>query len=50
VADHQPLRPGCREIEALKMLRERKPDLRVIVELDAAEEGMRESLELLGRM
>jgi len=50
VADHQPLRPGCREIEALKMLRGRKQDLRVIVELDAAEEGMRESLELLGRM
>ena len=47
VKDHRPLVPGCREIETLKVLLQRKKDLQVIVELDAAEEGMRESIELL---
>ena len=47
VVDHWPLVPGCREIEALKLLRDRKEDLRVILELDAQEEGIRESALLL---
>jgi sugar phosphate isomerase/epimerase len=50
VKDHRPLVPDCREIEALKILIERKKDLWVIVELDAAEEGMGRSIELLERM
>jgi sugar phosphate isomerase/epimerase len=47
VKDHKPLIPGCREIDALNVLRERKKDLWVILELDAAEKGMRESIGLL---
>jgi hypothetical protein len=47
VKDHQPLVTGCREIEALKEMLKRKQDVRVILELDAAEDGMRESIELL---
>jgi sugar phosphate isomerase/epimerase len=47
VKDHQPLLPGCREIEALRLLRQRKKGLWVIAELDASEEGMRESIALL---
>lgn len=50
VKDHRALVPGCREIEALKVLIKRKSDVRVIVELDAAEEGMKESIELLKQM
>lgn len=50
VKDHRPLVPGCREIEALKLLLVKKPDVRVIVELDASEAGMRESIELLLQM
>ncbi len=49
VKDHQPLVPGCTEIEALKLLLERKKDVWVIVELDAAEKGMAESIALLER-
>jgi hypothetical protein len=47
VRDHRPLVPGCREVEALKLLLSRKQDLWVIVELDASEQGMAESIELL---
>ncbi len=47
VKDHWPLEPGCREIEALKALLERKQDLRVILELDAREGGLQRSVELL---
>jgi sugar phosphate isomerase/epimerase len=47
VKDHKPLVPGCREIEALKVLLERKSDIRVVLELDAAEDGMGQSIELL---
>ncbi len=47
VKDHKPLVPGCREIEALKVLLARKSDIRVILELDAAEDGMAQSIELL---
>jgi hypothetical protein len=47
VRDHRPLEPGCREIEALTLLLSRKRDLWVIVELDAADKGMAESIELL---
>ncbi len=47
VKDHQALVPGCREIEALRLLLQRKQDLWVIVELDAAETGMKESIALL---
>lgn len=50
VKDHRPLVPGCREIEALKILLKRKKDLWVIVELDAAEEGMKQSIELLEKL
>jgi sugar phosphate isomerase/epimerase len=47
VKDHQPLVPGCREIEALRLLNERKKGLWVIVELDAAQDGMAASIALL---
>ncbi len=47
VKDHKPLVPGCREIEALKILLQRKKDIRVILELDASEDGMKQSMELL---
>jgi sugar phosphate isomerase/epimerase len=47
VKDHRPLLPDCREIEALKVLLKRKRDVWVILELDAAEDGMRQSIELL---
>jgi sugar phosphate isomerase/epimerase len=47
IKDHWPLVPGCREIEALKVLRSRRPDVRVVLELDAAEDGMGQSIELL---
>jgi sugar phosphate isomerase/epimerase len=50
VKDHRPLVPGCRELEALNVLLKRKKDVWVIVELDAAEQGMRESIELLKKM
>ncbi len=50
VKDHRPLATGCREIQALKLLLARKNNVRVIVELDAAETGMKESIELLERM
>jgi hypothetical protein len=40
--------PGCREIEALQVLLKRKQDdVWVILELDAAQDGMRQSIELL---
>ncbi len=47
VKDHKPLVAGCREIEALKILLQRKRDIWVILELDAAEDGMKQSIELL---
>jgi sugar phosphate isomerase/epimerase len=50
VPDHKPLVSGCREIEALKLLLQRKRDLRVILELDAAEDGMARSIELLEQL
>ncbi len=50
VKDHKPLAPGCREIEALKLLLQRKRDVRVILELDAAEDGMERSIELLEQL
>jgi sugar phosphate isomerase/epimerase len=47
VKDHQPLVPGCREIEALRVLCKRKEDVRIVLELDATEDGMGQSIELL---
>ena len=47
IKDHWPLEPGCREIEALKILLNRKKDIRVVLELDAATSGMGRSIELL---
>jgi sugar phosphate isomerase/epimerase len=47
IKDHLPLVPGCREIEALKELIRRRPDVRVVLELDAGKEGMGQSIELL---
>jgi sugar phosphate isomerase/epimerase len=47
IKDHWPLVPGCREIEALKVLLTRRPEVKVILELDAAEDGMGRSIELL---
>ncbi len=47
VRDHRPLVPGCREIEALRLLHARKKGLWIVVELDASEQGMAESIELL---
>jgi hypothetical protein len=50
VKDHKPLVAGCREIEALKVLLARKSDVYVVLELDAAEDGMRQSIELLEQL
>lgn len=47
IKDHWPLVLDCREIAALKALRKRKKGLQVILELDATEEGMGQSIELL---
>jgi sugar phosphate isomerase/epimerase len=47
IKDHWPLVEGCREIAALQALLKRKNDVRVILELDAAEDGMGQSIELL---
>jgi sugar phosphate isomerase/epimerase len=47
VVDHWPLEPGCREIEALKVLLGRKRDLVIILELDSGRDGIRESAKLL---
>lgn len=47
VMDHWPLVPGCREIEALKTLLDRKRDLRAVLELDAGDDGVKRSTELL---
>lgn len=50
VKDHRPLVAGCREMEALGLLLKRKKDLWVIVELDAADVGMKTSIELLEQL
>jgi hypothetical protein len=50
VKDHKPLVSGCTEIEALKALLARKSDIRVVLELDAAEDGMMQSIELLEQL
>ena len=47
VKDHKPLVAGCREIEALKVLLQRKRDVFIVLELDAAEDGMAQSIELI---
>lgn len=47
IKDHWPLVPGCREIEALKILLKRKTNVGVILELNAAKPGMGQSIELL---
>ena len=47
IKDHWPLVAGCREIDALKELLKRRPDVRVVLELDAAGDGMGQSIELL---
>jgi len=47
IKDHWPLVAGCREIEALKELLKRRPGVRVVLELDAAEDGMGRSIELV---
>ena len=50
VPDHKPLVKGCREIEALKELLNRKSEIGVILELDAAEDGLQQSIELLKQL
>ena len=50
IKDHRPLVPGCREIGALKVLLGRRPDVLVVLELDAAQEGLGESIELLRKI
>jgi sugar phosphate isomerase/epimerase len=50
IKDHWPLVSGCREIKALKVLLKRKQDVLVILELDAAEYGVRQSIELLKKL
>ncbi len=45
LADHWPLVPGCRELDALETLLEKKPDLKVILELNPDE--LAYSLQLL---
>lgn len=47
IKDHWPLVPGCRELDALRALIKRKKGLQVILELDATDEGMGQSIELL---
>jgi len=47
IKDHRPLVPGCREIDALRHLLKRKPDVRVILELDSSAEGVKRSIALL---
>lgn len=47
IKDHWPLVAGCREIEALQVLLARRPDVWVVLELDSAKDGMRQSIELL---
>jgi sugar phosphate isomerase/epimerase len=47
IKDHLPLVPGCREIEALKVLLKRKQDVWVVLERDAAQDGIRQSIEFL---
>ncbi len=47
VKDHKPLVAGCREIKALKELLKRTRNIWVVLELDAARDGMRRSIELL---
>jgi sugar phosphate isomerase/epimerase len=47
IKDHWPLVAGCREIEALKELLKRRPDVRVVLELDTSGDGLRQSIELL---
>lgn len=47
IKDHWPLVPGCRELEALKELLKRRPEVRVVLELDTAEDGMGRSIKLL---
>ena len=44
--DHWPLVAGCPELKTLQRLRELKPDLKVILELDTAED-VRESRAVL---
>ncbi len=46
IRDHWPLSPGCRELEALRTLLRRKPDLNVILEINETE-MTGESLKLL---
>jgi len=47
IKDHWPLVSGCREIEALKELLKRQPEVRVVLELEATKDGMGQSIELL---
>jgi len=47
IKDHWPLVADCREIEALRELLKRRPGVKVVLELDAAEDGMSRSIELL---
>ncbi len=46
ITDHWPLTPGCREMEALKELVTRKPDVGVLLELNEVDE-IEESLTIL---
>lgn len=45
LADHWPLVPGCRELDALEALLEKRPDLKVILELNPDE--LLDSLHML---
>jgi len=49
LTDHWPLREGCRELEALRLLLGRKRDLSVILEINEVEE-MNDSIELLRKL
>ncbi len=46
ITDHWPLKEGCREIAALSALLEKKPDLKVILEIDGRS-GLSQSIQLL---
>ncbi len=49
LTDHWPITRKCREVKALKELLERKPDIKVILEINETEE-MEENLKILGEL
>lgn len=48
LTDHWPLVPGCRELDALRQVLKRRPDVRAVLELN--EDETEESLKLLNEL